>query len=1152
MDLQALHHRLRLHFKVLSDERGGVRGAGGDVFLIEHGLTAEEQSATLQMVVACLAEHPLEDEPFWNTRYLPVLVLLVEQIFTASGEPEQVWLDLTMLLQTPVGSRAQTVIGAWLRVENRSRGGLPTAEPVAVRLAFREAFMPAAGQRVLASLLVRWSGTKPSPPLPMWFARQVARENEEDIAVWSCVELLRQPGAFERIANELAGLPVRPEDAAAERRHQRVVTGLRDGLGADGERLVGPPLKIEAAKATLEGLQLQLMARYSELQGMRAGLGVAVYAIEHPLDSAAMQSLESALCVLTRHSPDDVDAFWLCVVALAADVAFDYEKPYWPLLLPRVGIALEDAAPRNWRVPSPAEGFKDALKLWFERFASRYGGPRPSGRWAESFNQICWPIANAGLARAFRRDLTRLLLDCAAQVEERLDLAAFQPRYFARILKARLTNPSERFRVFCEDDALVEFAARSLLSMDAPGVALDPAFQERILVALREELALAKEGQAGTELEALRRRTGARTSEAAPVRYAAQRHSGKWYLQATIDHFPVAANEALRLRYLTAAVGGRRCTAAQLIGEPLLLEHRQIALSVVLSSATRDEELCLALREFLTDTRLPSRLLLKVDPEDPDLAIRTRAIGSAGTYLLLTTSPVPAPWKATDVGTSGMEGFCFEADAASVHQAATAAGLPAQSVPPVDVWIAGRPRDEELMAGSASEVVLAVRSASERLLSVVVRAGRAGSVVWESTRAMLPAGTTRSLVLPSLPDGQYSLGFRLEHDQLSLTTVALRVAPAPARVHSGAIFVLPGSGLAEAEFVEELTADKTIEVHAPEGTGLELRLEAWESDEPPPSVRRSLSASLPVSLIEQFEASLPGSVERAWKLVAVVEAAGQALWERDFLRERRVRWVKNGATWDILDQRFAGPEATPVRVEWASAAEPWCVASVLARDVPRPFPPGLYVLEKQRKSFNLAGVVPVIRVLPPAERIFAASRHWLSAAQHGTTTAREERLRLARACVGALSQSLLGVGGEAWFHVVETPALAGGVARPPTAGFSRAGLLREWAEGPALAMGRSDRMRALSGFLNVNQSWVDAVALGLSSPNLARWEPKVDANRENLGDWARRLSQVPRPVEFVTGVRLAVLWLARAAGAEGQQLDRGYLYPGWGRSFWSS
>jgi hypothetical protein len=1138
MDLQALHHLLRLHFKQLADERATTH-PGRATFLIEHPLTEVDRARAEQEIRRALREHPLADEPFWNGRYLGVLILVVEHVFSTSGPPEALWRDLSGAFQTPLEEAEQRIIATWLRLEAASFRRRTTPEPPELRLPFREAFLPAACQRLLAALLLRWAGVRPSPPLAKWLARQVEPLVKVDASASCLAAVLEEPGVTERLTDTLAGLQVRDEDAAGLELYERSGRGLRVAMGSDGEQLIGPSLKVAAAKRALASFQGQLAARYGDLQSMRAQQGVAVYAVEHPLDLAAIETVEGAIRILRRYSPDDIETYWLCVVALAADVAFDFEKSYWPLLLPRVGVE------------EPGQEFKDSLKRWFERFADEYGGPRPLGPWALQFNQICWPVANAVLARAFRRDLTRLLLDSAPDVEERLDLAAFQPRYFAKILKSRLTNPSERFRIFCDDDALVEFAARCLLGIDAPGVVLDPALQERILVALRGELAAAMDYQAGSDLEALRTRTRQRSDRAAAVRYAAQRHDGRWYLQGTLERFGDADTANPRLRYVTAQVGPMHFTAARLLGEPMLLADRRIAACVRLSAKPMDEALCERLTDYLEDIRVPSRILFRLDPEDQDLAVRTRALAAGATYLLLTTGDVGEPWRSTSVGTEGMEGYLVDADAANVRQAAVAAGLPVQAPPPIDVWVPGWPRQDDLLIEPDSASLLAVRSGAERRVSLVVRAGRAGPVVWESQRTLLTGGSTRCLALPQLPVGHYAVAFRLDHDQLSLASVPLIVEPRPPRTHSGAVFVLQGPGFAETEFIEELTSGKTIEVHGPEGIALNLRLEAWEGVEAPEPVRCVLQAAKPVCVSEQFQASLPGGLERAWKAVVAVEAGGQTYWQRDFLREKRVRWVKVAGSWDLVDQRFAGPDAPPIELLWARASEPWKMARSPASEIPRPFAPGLYVLRKTPRTFNLAGVAPVVTTLPPPAKIFEACRQWIDAAQLATGSIRRERLRLARACVGALTQVLVGAPGGTWYASVEGPALAGRTSLPAASALgNRAGQLREWAEGDGLRQGRKERIQALSGFLDVNQPWVEALAMGLSLPRRSRWEPDVDSNIDNLGDWAKRLSQVPTREPLVTGVRIAVLWIASAASAAGQELEPDALYHGWGPSFW--
>lgn len=127
-----------------------------------------------------------------------------------------------------------------------------------------------------------------------------------------------------------------------------------------------------------------------------------VFALEHGLSPADYEKMNRALKE-TLSSGRPLGPSVLPLVVVATEVAFEYEGEYWAPLFRAIGV--EDT--HRWR---------RQVRDQFESFANRYNGPRPSGPFAEHFNLIAWPLANAIIAE----DLQKHLIDTLGSVTARL------------------------------------------------------------------------------------------------------------------------------------------------------------------------------------------------------------------------------------------------------------------------------------------------------------------------------------------------------------------------------------------------------------------------------------------------------------------------------------------------------------------------------------------------------------------------------------------------------------------------------------------------------------------------------------------------------------------------------------------------------------
>src|SRR5690606_22978438 len=125
-----------------------------------------------------------------------------------------------------------------------------------------------------------------------------------------------------------------------------------------------------------------LAAHFENLTAQRVKAGWPVFALEHGLDEAAVEQLEVAVrqSLLFEQPSASVYLPW---VVYAAEFGYDYTGyEYWK--------SFASKTPR-WMDTSSSRAF---FQRAFEKFATIYGGAKPSGAWAAWFRIIAWPITH--------------------------------------------------------------------------------------------------------------------------------------------------------------------------------------------------------------------------------------------------------------------------------------------------------------------------------------------------------------------------------------------------------------------------------------------------------------------------------------------------------------------------------------------------------------------------------------------------------------------------------------------------------------------------------------------------------------------------------------------------------------------------------------
>lgn len=188
----------------------------------------------------------------------------------------------------------------------------------------------------------------------------------------------------------------------------------------------------------LSALQAELEARFTALAETRRPLGHPVYAIEHGLEPARVaEAAEAGSNQIYRTGPRD--HHWLVWAMLGAEAGYRYAgEEYWPTL---------EVARGEWQNNNQ----RAWLRRRFQRFRERFGGPAPEGRWAQHFNIISWPIANAILPRYLQTHFARLLY---AKRYALADRASSDASRIGQLLAEGYNSASSRFADFLQQSEL--------------------------------------------------------------------------------------------------------------------------------------------------------------------------------------------------------------------------------------------------------------------------------------------------------------------------------------------------------------------------------------------------------------------------------------------------------------------------------------------------------------------------------------------------------------------------------------------------------------------------------------------------------------------------------------------------------------------------
>ena len=406
---------------------------------------------------------------------------------------------------------------------------------------------------------------------------------------------------------------------------------------------------------SLGAWQERLDIHFRELADGRQNSGLGVFALEHGLDEQETDQLASLLRGVCRHSRASQD-HWLAWVVYAAEQGYDYlGDEYWPSF--------------KSRTPSWDDDDRPKVKRWFERFHNRFSGVRPSGRWADCFTIISWPITHAILPRYLQKHFAKALYDARHAL---FAADSSEPNDIGRLLAADSRHGSDRFFRFLEQEELVGRIALAVLDGEAaPGDLLHPKTFLRIVGDLervresREWLEEAKyrvgdrfkgiaSGSLGKHPNTVwpRREQDSRPASLRPRLMLRHRAGGKW-IAAT--EWPSFADIARRSREHHRFLMETRCRLRGVQGPRpggWLLAGQRIA--VLRSYPEADEPLIRFERRHPTIEHLVNaecRLakppwLFRIGPDGTAREIRGRVVRSGHQYILIAPEgdPLPIEW----------------------------------------------------------------------------------------------------------------------------------------------------------------------------------------------------------------------------------------------------------------------------------------------------------------------------------------------------------------------------------------------------------------------------------------------------------------------------------------------------------------------------
>ncbi len=206
---------------------------------------------------------------------------------------------------------------------------------------------------------------------------------------------------------------------------------------------------------SVETWNIRLQKHFEELHQQRvlSKRKWPIFALEHGLSPEEINLLQADIREFISKSSPSTDHM-LPWVVYATEIGYRYEGyEYWQTF---------EEQTAGWRL----YGNRYWIQNFFQRFSNKYGGAKPSGRWANHFSIISWPITNAILPKDLQLNLARILHDMMPEFsKEMFD----DPQLLGEMIAAQSWSANSRFQELAQNSSLVGQIATALLFQGQAG-----------------------------------------------------------------------------------------------------------------------------------------------------------------------------------------------------------------------------------------------------------------------------------------------------------------------------------------------------------------------------------------------------------------------------------------------------------------------------------------------------------------------------------------------------------------------------------------------------------------------------------------------------------------------------------------------------------
>lgn len=746
--------------------------------------------------------------------------------------------------------------------------------------------------------------------------------------------------------------------------------------------------------------QHRLQLHFEELRRTRSD-SRPIFALEHGLNSPGLTDLERGIKAHIDQSLPSKE-HWLCWIVYAAEIGYRYSgDEYWQ--------TFEAETPR-WTIYGDRYWIRECFLL----FHSKFGGAKPSGKWAEHFSIICWPITHALLPRDLQQQLARILYELRHSFSAELFES---PSMLGEFIAARSWNATSRFQNLAQETLLIGQIAAGLLLEGAFGTGslIYPATLRRIAEDLDRErrarewlrgarrLAQERAQIRGLALGrgpalAVSRHTDEGRAEVAALGIEPRlmlrptdRSGGSWEVLLEI---PDLSHLLIRFPETREILTGARCAVAGAAGRPLARGRcLHGAQRVTLSRWPRTDEILLAFEqrnaqlEYLLSTECLLRSgptwLFRIASDGLAYELRTLRVRPGERYIIVNTAGsmrASANTQTVALDCEGVDGAILDLPRAlTMDWQETVRTLGLGQAKTIEVWPAGL--DAVVWDGEghgewlASERPCLGISSDHPIDSLLVSMGASNGLSIELT-SILP-GEPMFVELPQLPVGLHTIRVltrdapTTEVEPLGNLDVVMRIREArpwsPGVSSHGPLLVQMEPAAATLEQLWEGRAELTIQ--GPLGRHVNCTVSLFEKETDAPAAARQLPPlPLPVTpdrweghfekyFRETREAEAAYDTARVCQLEFAAEELGafSVRCEREFTP---IRWAVRGVGREYLLRLIDDSGDPTPRFVARMAFEAPSVEEAL-EPIPEyrvPTPGGLYVARSA--EFEAAVIVP--------------------------------------------------------------------------------------------------------------------------------------------------------------------------------------------------